>query len=177
MFRIGPCCFATCFSLFMFVRCVLHAQQGHVSGPRAVEDEEIWRERRRQQSEEVAIAVERAKQRKEEEEKRYQEQLKQVRERVCARARACGFQLVSCPGASLESTEVGIKCREVCKVCRRLHIKFMRIQSGVECRDTFLSASHLFYSLKALLSNPQKRKSYQNRLRFFSLLQTSGIML
>jgi len=43
-----------------------------------VEDEEIWRERRRQQSEEVAIAVERAKQRKEEEEKRYQEQLKQV---------------------------------------------------------------------------------------------------
>jgi rubrerythrin len=89
----------------MVVRCVLHAQQGHVSGPRAVEDEEIWRERRRQQSEEVAIAVERAKQRKEEEEKRYQEQLKQVRERESVYA--CSFQLVLRP-------EVGIRCREVC---------------------------------------------------------------
>lgn len=83
MLRIGPCCFVPCFALFMFVRHVLHAQQGHAAGPRAVEDEEIWRERRRQQSEEVAIAVERAKQRKEEEEKRYQEQLKQVSVYVC----------------------------------------------------------------------------------------------
>jgi hypothetical protein len=40
---------------------------------RLLEDEEVWRERRRQQSEEVALAVERAKQRKEEEEKRYRE--------------------------------------------------------------------------------------------------------
>lgn len=43
-----------------------------------MEDDEIWRERRRQHKEELSIAVERAKQRKEEEEKRFQEQLKQV---------------------------------------------------------------------------------------------------
>ncbi|XP_059483980.1 protein PRRC2C isoform X2 [Neocloeon triangulifer] len=37
-------------------------------------DEEFWREKRRQQSEDVALAVERAKQRKEEEEKRFKDQ-------------------------------------------------------------------------------------------------------
>lgn len=79
MLRIGPYCCTRSFTLLFLVQDVycMH-KQGHASGPRAVEDEEIWRERRRQQSEEVAIAVERAKQRKEEEEKRYQEQLKQV---------------------------------------------------------------------------------------------------
>lgn len=37
---------------------------------RLIEDEEVWRERHRQQSEDVALAVEKAKQRKEEEETR-----------------------------------------------------------------------------------------------------------
>lgn len=48
-------------------------QQARNQGMRRVEEDEIWEQRRRQQSEEVAIAVERAKLRKEEEEKRYLE--------------------------------------------------------------------------------------------------------
>lgn len=46
-------------------------QTGRGQGNRVVEDEEVWNQRRRQHSEEVAIAVERAKLRKEEEEKRF----------------------------------------------------------------------------------------------------------
>lgn len=52
--------------------------RGGGQGMRAIEDEDLWNQRRRQHSEEVAIAVERAKIRKEEEEKRFME-LKQVR--------------------------------------------------------------------------------------------------
>lgn len=48
-------------------------QQARAQGIRRVEEDEMWEQRRRQQSEEVAIAVERAKLRKEEEEKRYLE--------------------------------------------------------------------------------------------------------
>ena len=61
---------------------LLHVWQGHSSGLRPVEDEEIWRERRRQHSEEVAIAVERAKQRKEEEEKRFEESKQVLKSKV-----------------------------------------------------------------------------------------------
>ena len=43
-----------------------------------VEEEEIWNQRRREQGEKVASAVERARQRKEEEEKRFQEATKQA---------------------------------------------------------------------------------------------------
>ncbi|XP_015113837.1 protein PRRC2C isoform X3 [Diachasma alloeum] len=45
---------------------------------RGVEEEEIWNQRRKEQGEKVASAVERARQRKEEEEKRFQEQTKQA---------------------------------------------------------------------------------------------------
>lgn len=45
---------------------------------RGVEEEEIWNQRRREQGEKVASAVERARQRKEEEEKRFQESTKQA---------------------------------------------------------------------------------------------------
>ncbi|XP_063973669.1 protein PRRC2C-like isoform X4 [Diachasmimorpha longicaudata] len=45
---------------------------------RGVEEEEIWNQRRKEQGEKLASAVERARQRKEEEEKRFQEQTKQA---------------------------------------------------------------------------------------------------
>lgn len=48
-------------------------QQGRTQNIRRVDDDEIWDQRRRQHSEEVAIAVVRAKLRKEEEEKRFLE--------------------------------------------------------------------------------------------------------
>ncbi|CAG2069430.1 unnamed protein product, partial [Timema podura] len=54
----------------------------HPNGPHVGEDDEIWRERQRQQSENMANVVERAKQRKEEEEKRFEsrERAKQRKE-------------------------------------------------------------------------------------------------
>lgn len=55
--------------------------RGQGQGTRGIEDEEVWNQRRRQHSEEVAIAVERAKLRKEEEEKRFMES-KQVRQLI-----------------------------------------------------------------------------------------------
>nr|CAD7571807.1 unnamed protein product [Timema californicum] len=56
--------------------------QIHPNGPHVGEDDEIWRERQRQQSENMANVVERAKQRKEEEEKRFEsrERAKQRKE-------------------------------------------------------------------------------------------------
>jgi hypothetical protein len=96
----------------------LHAQQGHASGPRAVEDEEIWRERKRQHNEEVAIAVERAKQRKEEEEKRYQEQLKQVR---LSHTHTNGFTTVLTSRLHYAQEHLCSQ-KEIHKMCRRLWV-------------------------------------------------------
>ncbi|XP_046670382.1 protein PRRC2C isoform X5 [Homalodisca vitripennis] len=54
-------------------RSILEPEEKVNKGVRQGEDEEDWREKRRVQNEQIAIAVERAKQRREEEEKRYNE--------------------------------------------------------------------------------------------------------
>ncbi|XP_063244612.1 protein PRRC2C isoform X15 [Bacillus rossius redtenbacheri] len=53
----------------------------HPNGPHVVEEDEIWHERRRQQSENMANVVERAKQRKEEEEKRFESSRERAKQR------------------------------------------------------------------------------------------------
>ncbi|XP_063244599.1 protein PRRC2C isoform X4 [Bacillus rossius redtenbacheri] len=61
------------------VRAIPH--QVHPNGPHVVEEDEIWHERRRQQSENMANVVERAKQRKEEEEKRFESSRERAKQR------------------------------------------------------------------------------------------------